>query len=440
MGLDRLVEKISAKGFDGYALIFIRKLSNHVRFAVNKISITNTWDDATLHILLEKEKKVYITSLPYPLEESEDTILERALAALKNIPPREDYSPLPEPGNYPKHPEFDKNVVENPEKLNEIVEEVIDKTLSYGAKRVAGSLYANYIRGRLITSTGVDLEVEDTNVYIDVRAFIDKQATGHSSIAGRFIADIDVDYVSEKAAYFAKLSANAKKGEPGEYKTLLTPDAVASLFNTVGDSISAFSVDAGFSYFKDKLGQKVASEKLTIYDVPISKSGFIVRTFDDEGVPTKNKELIKDGVLKTYVHNRFTAKKFNAEHTGNAGWISPRVWELEIAPGELKEDELLEFLGEGLIVGNATYIRFQNYLAGTFSAIIRDGIFYVKNGEVKHAVRGLRLSDSMPRILQNIIGLSKERVQVYHWWLESDIPVIAPSIVVEGVKFTKAFG
>ncbi len=145
-------------------------------------------------------------------------------------------------------------------------------------------------------------------------------------------------------------------------------------------------------------------------------------------------------MLKTYVHNRFTAKKFNAEHTGNAGWISPRVWELEIAPGELKEDELLEFLGEGLIVGNATYIRFQNYLAGTFSAIIRDGIFYVKNGEVKHAVRGLRLSDSMPRILQNIIGLSKERVQVYHWWLESDIPVIAPSIVVEGVKFTKAFG
>jgi len=279
-----------------------------------------------------------------------------------------------------------------------------------------------------------------TNTYIDVRAFCDGEETGHASMASRKIGGLDPKSVGMRAAKYAKLSRSPKRGKPGEYDTIFTPDAVASLLNFVGMMASGFAVIAGYSALGNKLGKRIASDELTLIDDPHAPDSFNPIPFDHEGVPTKRNTIIENGVLRTYLHNRITAKLLNAEHTGNAGWLFPQPWNLCLMPRDSSEEEMVAEMGEGLIVGNVTYVRFQDYVKGDFSGIIRDGVLFVKNGEIRHAIRGLRLSDNILRLLGNIKSIDRETKQVYHWWLEMGIPVFSASILAKKVRYTLAWG
>ena len=143
--------------------------------------------------------------------------------------------------------------------------------------------------------------------------------------------------------------------------------------------------------------------------------------------------------MKGYLHNRITALLLNAEHTGNAGWVFPHPWNLIVEPGDSSEEEMISEMKEGLLIGNVTYIRFQDYIKGDFSGIVRDGVLFIKNGEIVHAVKELRLSDNIIRWLQNIVAIGKETRQIYHWWLESKTPVVASPITVKATRYTLAW-
>jgi PmbA protein len=93
-------------------------------------------------------------------------------------------------------------------------------------------------------------------------------------------------------------------------------------------------------------------------------------------------------------------------------------------------------VGDGLYLTNNWYTRFQNYQTGDFSSICRDGAFEIKNGKIARSVKGFRISDNMPRILQSITALSKERKWI-RWW-EVPIPVYLPHMIVEDVGITRA--
>jgi PmbA protein len=210
--------------------------------------------------------------------------------------------------------------------------------------------------------------------------------------------------------------------------------------NLVAGSASAFSVLLGLSFLVGKLGERVSSEILNLTDNPHHEDSKIPRSFDDEGIATRKNIIIENGVLKTYLHNRFTSAAFNAELTGNAGWIMPHAWHIEVAPGDYSREELIQSIDKGFILNNVTYIRFQNYLQGDFSGIIRDGLLYVENGEIKEAVKGLRLSDNVIRILQSIRAEGKDVENIFHWWLERGLSITTPSILVEKCTYTRAHG
>ncbi len=90
----------------------------------------------------------------------------------------------------------------------------------------------------------------------------------------------------------------------------------------------------------------------------------------------------------------------------------------------------------GLIVTNVWYTRFQNYESGDFSTIPRDGMFLVENGKVTGAVKELRISDNLIRILQNVVARGSEQESVYGW--EVDVPTITPPVLVKDVRLTKS--
>jgi PmbA protein len=212
------------------------------------------------------------------------------------------------------------------------------------------------------------------------------------------------------------------------------PLFVGSLLGMWGSMASAYDVMVQLSIFVNKLGKKVASENVTLRDVPGSYS-IANRVFDDEGVPAQENIIIEKGELKTYLHNTSTAKIFKTKTTANAGIVFPKPWNIEMDSGDINKEELRKEVKHGLYLTNTWYTRFQNYKTGEFSTIPRDGIFQIENGEIKCSLKNIRLSDNALRMLSNITAISKERQHV-HWWGEADPPSLSPYILMKDVHIT----
>ena len=417
--------------------------SHQVRFSQNRIDVAKTWNETSIGIMMDKDKRVNVLELSLPSVRDIDEVLEAAEKALLSSQPRPIYAELPEvaAGLKRRVSVVDVRVRDEPGRLIDHVHTAIEAVKAAGARRAAGSIRGNYVSLVLASSRGeASLFDEYTNVYMDVRAFLDGEETGHASQLSRGIDGIDAEALGREAGETARLNSRPIVFEPGRYDTVITPNAAASIMNLAARASSAFFFLMGMSFFAGKLGQSVGSDKFNLIDNPFNPNSRLPRLFDDEGVETRRNVIVEDGVLKGLLHNRFTAKAFNSGLTGNSGWVVPHPWHLEVGAGDYSFDELIRELGKGLVLNNVTYIRFQNYVVGDFSGVIRDGLFYVEGGEIKGAVKGLRFSDNALRILRNIVALGRDVKDIYHWWLEFGTSVSTPSILVKDCGYTKAFG
>jgi PmbA protein len=197
---------------------------------------------------------------------------------------------------------------------------------------------------------------------------------------------------------------------------------------------SAYQVFAGRSMYGERLGKKVASDVVTITDVP---SGMKQYRCDDEGVPTQKTVVIQDGVLQNYLHNTSTATKLHTETTANAGLIVPKPINIAVTPGEHTTEELFQEMKNGLYLTNTWYTRFQNMQTGDFSTIPRDAILKVENGEITGSIKNIRVSDNLLQVYKNIEAFSNQPTLV-HWWAEADFPCITPYVLARNVHITRS--
>jgi PmbA protein len=346
-------------------------------------------------------------------------------------------APLPSgPFQYDKHllNYGDKDI--RPERLSEYVGMAVQGGLEAGASRVAGTLTHTYEKKRLVTSAGVNVTSETGGLEVSVRAFTDVDATGHfvsvSSEEGVF-KPYEAGY---KAGEIAVMARNPVKAEPGVYEALLGPMTFAHLVEQLGIFSSAFYVDAGISFLSGRLSQTVASEKLTILDDPTIRQSVGATAFDDEGVRTQRNMIVEKGVLKGYLHNSGTARKFGTVTTANAGLIVPHPFNLYVQSGGKTLEELISAIDKGIWVTNDWYLRYQNYRSGEFSTIPRDGLFLIRKGSIEKPLKELRISDNILEIFRNINDVGRDCYWV-RWW-EVEIPTYTPAVSVERLRFTSS--
>jgi PmbA protein len=252
------------------------------------------------------------------------------------------------------------------------------------------------------------------------------------------LRDLDASRAGAAAGEIARLSQKPGKGKGGKYDVIFSPLAFAPLVSVAGGVASIFSVESGFSFFKDKVGKKVASSSVTLHDDGTLPGGYGSKPFDDEGVPTQRNTLIDKGTYKTHLYNTSYARKYKTRSTGNAGLISPDPWHLVLEPGKLSKENLFSQVKNGIYISNVWYTRFQNYQTGDFSTIPRDGMFIIKNGEFQKPIKQLRVSDNVLRLLQNVSAAANDSRQVWSWELgESGSPVTMPHILIKNVNLTE---
>ncbi|MEM2726771.1 MAG: TldD/PmbA family protein [Archaeoglobaceae archaeon] len=190
---------------------------------------------------------------------------------------------------------------------------------------------------------------------------------------------------------------NAKAPPSGEMNVLMNPElAGVFIHEAFGHAVEADHVLEGASVLSGKIGERIAGENVTIMDDPtLEEFGFY--PFDDEGVKAKKKVLVENGILKSYLHSKETAKKLGGE-PGNArsdGVAFPivRMSNTYLSEGELKFEELLELCKNGVFLvgsrGGET-----NPATGYFQFNAQYG-YIIRNGEISEMIRDVSLSGTL---------------------------------------------
>lgn len=403
------------------------------RFSNNQVDITVSWRDYVTDLAVVWKKRMVATQIRdfQDVDGSVNRLLRLAKASKEN-PMFAGFAK----GRYHYRDSWADEDVVKVEGSAEYVLEAVEAARRAGGPKTetGGILLARLENVYLFSSEGPAGEDRRSSIELSIRAFSQREASGHGVECGPSLKGFDPSRAGEKAGQIARLARNPSAGVEGRYDVIFDPLIVGSLLATWGSMTSAYEVVTHRSIFVEKLGQRVAPEIVTLRDSPSTYS-VANRVFDDEGVPAKENILIRNGVLETYLHNTSTAKTFNVETTGNAGLVAPAPWNVEMDPGDLGRDELFRSVKRGLYLTNTWYTRFQNYATGDFSTIPRDGIFLIEQGEVKRSWKDIRLSDNALRMLNGIVGVSKERQHV-HWWAEADPPSLAPCILMKDVQIT----
>ncbi|MBS3133638.1 TldD/PmbA family protein [Candidatus Woesearchaeota archaeon] len=428
-----LLKKLIEKGSDDVVISYVSSEAKQIKFVNNEIVKTGTEYLRSLNVFASLKKRLISTTLKDITKKSADNLVDNILNFSKNIRAKDDYYGIAKgPFKYKKIEDlYEKNYDDID--MVDLTVKGINASLE-NAKRASGILEGSNAKIYLTTSNNVELEYEGTHLYFSIRAFYDKESSGHKTVSGRTLKKFNVEKAGLEAGKVAKDAKNPIEGKPGRYDVILDPLASAPLFDAIGNSSSIFNVETGTSFFGNRLNKKVADSGFTMYDDPTYPDGLNSIPFDSEGYPTIKNTVIKNGVFKTYLHNTSTAKKYNTKNTGNAGLIAPEPTNILIDKGRKTREELIKNVKNGLYITNVWYTRFTNYATGDFSTIPRDGIFLIKKGNIEGSIKNIRISENMLNILNNLKEKANDIQQIRSW--EAEIPVIIPSILVKNMRIT----
>ncbi len=404
--------------------------NEQLRFSNNEIDVAQTWYEDKITVLLAYNKKVVTSEIRdfKTIDESLNTLMKLAKVSQENP----HYAGIAQgPFHYAKV-RSDPQLV-NLQNTSDYVTAAVNKALE-NAVETAGILQVTNRELFVSSSGGVEACDHDTNIELSVRAFSQKEASGHSVTCSPTLKGFEPEKAGEEAGELARLAKDPVQGGEGVVDVVFSPLFFGSLLSYSAEMTSAFNVFAGRSMYVGKIGKKVASECVNVVDSP---SGFEQRIFDDEGVPTRDTTVVERGILKTYLHNTSTAAKLKAKTTASAGFVIPRPLNFHLKPGDLTREELFEAVDNGLYVTNTWYTRFQNMQTGDFSTIPRDAILKIEKGEITGSVKNVRVSDNLLKIYESIEGLSKEQ-KLIHWWIEVEFPCVVPHVLVRKVNITRS--
>ena len=218
---------------------------------------------------------------------------------------------------------------------------------------------------------------------------------------------IDPKAVGIKAAQQAVTMAGAGYCPAGVMPVAIDNGFGGVIFHEAcGHSLEASSVAYGTSQFAGKLGEKIANEKVTAIDDGTIPNAWGSINIDDEGTPAQKNVLIENGVLKSYMIDKFNGRRMGMASTGNSRRQSyaytptSRMTNTYIAPGTDSNEDIIGSIELGLYakqMGGGSV----NPVTGEFNFAVNEG-YMIRNGKICEPVRGASLVGKGSEVIQNI--------------------------------------
>lgn len=355
------------------------------------LAVTNRTDDASL-----------------------EAVARRARAAAESAPPDEDAPGIAPPAEPPRVDGCDEATA-----ALTAEEQARAATAAIGA--AALPVYGFFTSGvgelAVVSSAGAELEQRFTDATVSVLAAT-REVSGWATRTSWRAGELDLEGCAREAVAKAERTAGATAVEPGRYRAVLEPYALAELLQEFGwSAFSGLGLLEERSWFAGRLGERALDPKLSIADDALDAAQ-LPKAFDFEGTPKRRVQLVEDGVLRGAVWDRTTAKRARGEPTGHAppplqSAGGPIPYALTVAPGEAESvEELAELVADGVYVTRVHYLGTVSAREGILTGMTRDGTFRIRGGKVAEPLVNHRFTLSMPELLGEVLGLARERVLV----------------------------
>ncbi len=309
---------------------------------------------------------------------------------------------------------------------------------------VEESVYADSDSRTAVASTaGMEVEAEQSFCYLYVVAHAGRDGdrqTGLGLTSGREPSELQPEATGREAAEKARVLLGARPCSTGSYTVVFDREVVAALLSSIAPALSAKAVQKGRSVFAGKLGQTVASSLLTLLDDGLAIDGMATNPFDGEGVPQQATVLVDAGLLMSYLHDSYTARKDGegTSSTGNAGRASyralpvVRATNLVVPGGEGSLEAIFARVGDGLYVENVSGLHSGiNAISGEISVGVTGRL--IERGDLGRPVREVTVATDFLSLLGSVSQLAGDAR-----WIPLYGSAYVPSLCVEGIAVSGA--
>ena len=264
----------------------------------------------------------------------------------------------------------------------------------------------------IVNSNGLDVYEKSTGFggYVSVNVVQDGELSNAYEGESSCMYKLNGGKIAEDACRIAKDSLGGKPIETKDMPVILNYHASAGLLNNFINGISGDNVLRGRSILKDKIGENIFSDNLSIYDDNTYEGGMASGKADGEGTPSQKTVIADKGVLKNFIFDIYNGNKGNTESTSN-GFSGSYAG----IPGDSSSNLIFDFndlmdmseIDNAIIVNDGLGAHSANPISGDFS-VEASNAFLVENGEITTPVKKAMLSGNIYQALSNCAGVKSE--------------------------------
>ena len=196
----------------------------------------------------------------------------------------------------------------------------------------------------------------------------------------------------------------AKAIKTGHYPVIFEAPLASGFIGNLISAVSGGNLYRKSSFLLDSLGTQIGASLLNIEELPHLKKGSASTPFDNEGVATKSRKLVENGVLQGYVLGSYSARKLGMQTTANAGGSH----NLLVQSTGQNLAELLQLMGTGLLVTEVLG-HGLNMVTGDYSRGAAG--YWVENGVIAHPVEEITIASNMKDMLGNIVAIGNDAIK-----------------------------
>jgi PmbA protein len=287
---------------------------------------------------------------------------------------------------------------------------------------------------RVANTRGVDASYDVTLVSLQVEA--SRVRDGRRFAVEARLCGADLPSLSDLEQLVAVLRQRLTWAEadasasPGRHRVLFLPSALPALLLPVEQALAGKAALGGGSPLARRRGTRAYSEVVSLSDDPLVDGRPGSRPIDDEGVPSRMLTLVRAGNVEGLIYDLETASRVGATPTGHGrrstfGKPQPACSNLLLEPGSASWEELLQAVGDGVVLERITHAVPSQVAGGTF-ALPTSLAWGVAGGEITGLLPELTIAGNAHDLLNRVVALGRDCL-----WVGSRS---APALEVDGAS------
>lgn len=405
MTAKEFIKKAIERGFTNVQITEKTSVSSEV-YIINK-EIDSYQDDYSTFYTIKAEynKKTVKVATEFLDEEIIDLLFKKYTITDSNY--EDDY--LEKSDNIPSAKPQDFDILKEIEQLKQV--DSLRRKYPQ-VKNLSLTYEESYVNTRIINSNGVDISTDNYTCTFMVDTLTEKDGEFTSfddKIISTSKGNINFKQIAEDVINKLLIIANKEKIKTDKYPVLMDRRVMSRLIATFGEMLFAEKIRNKLSCLNDKLYKKVFSDKLSIIEDPTNKKYPGYKLFDDEGTKTYKKDIMKKGVIKTYLYNIKEAKMASTKSTGNS-YQDSITRNMYVLPGKKSVSELLKDLNNGIYI--VDYMSSGGTTVNTVNGDISLQVFgfIVKDGKLVSGIESSVLTTTIFELFSNIQEIGNDLV------------------------------